>query len=192
VRQPPPSLAERKPLTISRFLLPRIASLSSVSPNGHVPILVVPYSHTVDETITTKFKAIPESAAITSFLDQASIRSSTHSAPSLSPATVQRSGMQKELIELVHEDKVDPNVLMLSFRDEAERKKGAEGLPGGFLKGRQEALERYAKEVGESDQRLAKFYKDKIAVRRYFLADQLSSSTLSTLDFESPFSSSSH
>lgn len=136
-----------------------------VSPNGHVPVLVVPYSHTTDETISTKFKAISESSAITAFLDQASIRSSTHSAPSLSPATVQRSSTQKELIELVHETKVDPNDLMLGFRDEAERKKGLEGLPGGFLKGRQAALERYAKEVGESDQRLAKWYKDKIAVR---------------------------
>ncbi|GAA5849826.1 hypothetical protein JCM8547_000578 [Rhodosporidiobolus lusitaniae] len=134
-----------------------------ISPEGHVPVLVVPYAHTVEDGITTKYKAIHGSSAVTSFLDEATNRSVSHSAPSLSPATVARAASQKEIIELVHKDEYDPNVLLLSFRTEEERKKGAEGLPGGFLKGRQEALERYAKEVEvEGDEKLNVFYAKKI------------------------------
>ncbi|GAA5885818.1 hypothetical protein JCM6882_007572 [Rhodosporidiobolus microsporus] len=141
-----------------------------ISPEGKVPVLVVPYAHTVEEGITTKFKAITGSAAVTDFLDQATIRSSTHQAPSLSPATVQRASAQKELIELVHKDEVDPNLLLLSFRDDKEREAKLGALPGGFLKGRQEALERYAKEVGDSDAKLKAFYEKKIAENGGLLA----------------------
>ncbi|GAA5830858.1 hypothetical protein JCM11251_001099 [Rhodosporidiobolus azoricus] len=141
-----------------------------ISPEGKVPVLVVPYAHTVEEGITTKFKAITGSNAITDFLDTATLGSSAHQAPSLSPATVQRSAVQKELIELVHKDDVDPNLLLLSFRDDKEREAKLGQLPGGFLKGRQEALERYAKEVGDSDPKLKEFYQKKIAENGGLLA----------------------
>jgi hypothetical protein len=70
------------------------------------------------------------------------------------------------LIEHIHAPYApDPNALLLSFRDEDERKLKLGGLPGKFLKGRQVALERYAKEAGVEDGRLAAFYERKIKVR---------------------------
>ncbi|BGP15734.1 hypothetical protein JCM10213_007971 [Rhodosporidiobolus nylandii] len=134
-----------------------------INPEGHVPVLVVPYAHTVEDGIQTKFKAICGSVAVTEFLDTATLRSSTHPAPSLSPATVERASRQKEILEFIHKADVDPNMLMLSCRDEAEGKQKLEGMAGGFLKGRQEALERYAAEVGDSDSKLKEFYAKKIA-----------------------------
>ncbi|GAA6020849.1 hypothetical protein JCM10207_001680 [Rhodosporidiobolus poonsookiae] len=133
-----------------------------INPEGLCPTLVVPYAHTVEDGIPTKFKAIKGTVAVADFLDQSTIRSSAHAAPSLSPATVQRSAEQKDVIELVHKEEVDPNVLMLSWRNDDERKQKLGGLAGGFLKGRQEALERYAKEVGDSDASLKAFYTKKI------------------------------
>lgn len=59
----------------------------------------------------------------------------------------------------------DPNTLLLSFRTEEERKAKAAGVPGKFLKGRQEALEKYAKEsegTKDASGRLAAFYEAKI------------------------------
>jgi len=69
------------------------------------------------------------------------------------------------LIAHVHKEEApDPNSILLSFRNEQERDVKFKGLVGGFLKGRQEALERYAKEVGDSDTKLKAFYEKKIAV----------------------------
>ncbi|GAA6027743.1 hypothetical protein JCM8097_008012 [Rhodosporidiobolus ruineniae] len=133
-----------------------------INPQGTVPVLVVPWAHTVEEGIQTKYKAITGSQAVCDFLDQATLRSSAHSAPALSPATIARAAAQKDLIELVHKEDVDPNLLLLSFRDENEAKTKFGGLVGGFLKGRQEALERFVKEVGDSDARLKEFYQKKI------------------------------
>ncbi|GAA6013504.1 hypothetical protein JCM11491_006103 [Sporobolomyces phaffii] len=134
-----------------------------LSPSGHVPVLVVPYEHTLDDTIPTKFRALSGTKDICDFLDLSSTRSATHHAPALSPATVQRSADSKELIAHVHtEEAPDPNKLLLSFRTEQERDAKFNGLVGGFLKGRQSALERYAKEVGDSDARLKVFYEKKI------------------------------
>lgn len=63
----------------------------------------------------------------------------------------------------MHGDQVDPNALLLVWRDEAERKAKAEGLPATFLRGRQEALERYSREVSAaSDAKLSEFYANKL------------------------------
>lgn len=62
----------------------------------------------------------------------------------------------------MHRDDVNPNTLLLLWRSEDERQAKLGGMVGGFLKGRQEALERYAKEVGSSDAKLKEFYEGKI------------------------------
>ncbi|GAA5859963.1 hypothetical protein JCM1840_001818 [Sporobolomyces johnsonii] len=135
-----------------------------LAPAGHVPTLVVPYEHTLVDEIATKFRAIQGTTAICDFLDTSTTRSATHSAPALSPATVQRAADSKELIAHVHgDDGPDPNKLMLSFRDEKERDTKWKGMVGGFLKGRQAALERYSKEVGDGDAKLRDFYQKKLA-----------------------------
>lgn len=135
-----------------------------LSPEGHIPVLVVPYEHTLDDTIPTKFRALTGTKDICDFLDLSSTRSATHHAPALSPATVQRSADSKELIAHVHhENAPDPNKLLLSFRNEQERDVKYKGMLGGFLQGRQAALERYAKQVGNSDAKLNAFYEKKIA-----------------------------
>ncbi|GAA6047019.1 hypothetical protein JCM3770_004154 [Rhodotorula araucariae] len=132
-----------------------------INPEGHVPSLVVPYEHTLDDGVKTKYKAVTGTVAVCNFLDQ-STNTSSFSAPSLSPATIESSGASKDLIEHIHQDSVNPNTLMLLWRTEDERKQKLAGLAGGFLKGRQEALERYAKEVGDSDAKLQAFYAKKI------------------------------
>lgn len=134
----------------------------AVNPKGTVPALVVPYAHTVDEGISTKFKALCSTEEICDFLDRSTTKSAQFSAPALSPATIQNADLQKEIIARVHGDEVDPNALLLVWRDEAERKAKAEGLPATFLRGRQEALERYAREVSSNDAKLSEFYSNKL------------------------------
>lgn len=56
-------------------------------------------------------------------------------------------------------------MLGLSWRTEAERDAKARGFAGKFLEGRQNALERYSKEAGDDDARLAAFYQLKLKVR---------------------------
>ncbi|GAA5943174.1 glutathione S-transferase family protein [Sporobolomyces koalae] len=142
-----------------------------LSPSGHVPVLVVPYEHTLDDTIPTKFRALTGTKDICDFLDLSSTRSATHHAPALSPATVQRSADSKELIAHIHtEDAPDPNKLFLSFRTEQERDAKFNGMVGGFLKGRQEALERYAREVDGTDTRLKIFYEKKLLENGHLIA----------------------
>lgn len=70
----------------------------------------------------------------------------------------------RTLIELLHGEKApDPNFLLMSFRNEAERKAKLAGIPGKFLKGRQEALEGFREEVKDGgDERLKMFYENKI------------------------------
>ncbi|GAA5963719.1 hypothetical protein JCM8115_004253 [Rhodotorula mucilaginosa] len=133
-----------------------------INPKGTVPALVVPYAHTVDEGISTKFKALCSTEEICDFLDRSTTKSAQFSAPALSPATIQNADLQKEIIARVHGDEVDPNALLLVWRDEAERKAKAEGLPATFLRGRQEALERYAREVSSNDAKLSEFYSNKL------------------------------
>ncbi|GAA6062497.1 hypothetical protein JCM10212_006346 [Sporobolomyces blumeae] len=135
-----------------------------LSPNGHVPVLVVPYEHTLDDTIPTKFRALCGTKDICDFLDASSTRSTSHHSPALSPATVQRSADSKEVIEHVHRDDApDPNKILLSFRNDDERDAKYHGMVGAFLKGRQDALERYSKEVGEGETKLKAFYEQKLA-----------------------------
>ncbi|GAA5990892.1 hypothetical protein JCM10908_000067 [Rhodotorula pacifica] len=132
-----------------------------INPKGTVPALVVPYAHTVDEGISTKFKAICSTSEICDFLDRSTTKTAQFSAPALSPATIQNSDLSKEIIARVHADDVDPNALLLVWRNEDERKAKAGGLPATFLRGRQEALERYAAEES-SDSKLKEFYANKI------------------------------
>lgn len=137
-----------------------------LNPAGTVPCLVVPYEHTLDDGVKTKFKALCNTKDVVQFLDT-STNSSSFAAPSLSPATIEGSSTSKELIEHIHQDSIDPNTLLLVWRNEDERKAKAGGLPGGFLRGRQDALERYAKEAGDSDPKLKAFYDKKIQVRPF-------------------------
>ncbi|GAA5863422.1 hypothetical protein JCM3774_005286 [Rhodotorula dairenensis] len=142
----------------------------TINPKGTVPALVVPYAHTVDEGISTKFKALCSTEEICDFLDRSTTKSAQFSAPALSPATIQNADLQKEIIARVHGDHVDPNALLLVWRNEAERKAKAGGLPATFLRGRQEALERYSREVGSSDSRLSEFYATKLKENGNLLA----------------------
>jgi len=48
------------------------------------------------------------------------------------------------LLELVHEDKIDPNFFMLAVRNEEELKAKSASVPGLFLRSRQKTLERVA------------------------------------------------
>lgn len=48
----------------------------------------------------------------------------------------------KKFIEMVHESNHDPNDLFILPTSEEERKTKAEGMVGGFLRGRQEALDK--------------------------------------------------
>lgn len=135
------------------------------SPTGTVPALVAPYSHTTSADLPTKYKSLTTTIEIADFLD-ASTLTTSHPAPSLSPATIQGSADSTFFIQLVHSESApDPNALLLSFRSEEERKAKLGDVPGKFLKGRQEALERYAKESeGSPDAsgRLATFYENKL------------------------------
>jgi len=71
------------------------------------------------------------------------------------------------LITHVHKEEApDPNKFLLGFRNEQERDVKFKGMVGGFLKGRQEALERYSKEVGDKDAKLSAFYEKKLLVSR--------------------------
>lgn len=149
--------------------LTRPLVLLSVNPKGTVPSLVAPYEHTTSPDIPSKYKSLNDTTQICDFLDSATLSSrSHHLAPSLSPATVQGSTDSKAIIELVHKEDVDPNFLLLSLRNDDERKAKLAGLPGQFLKGRQQALERYQTENASQggDSRFASFYEQKIKVRK--------------------------
>ena len=71
------------------------------------------------------------------------------------------------MITHVHKEEApDPNKFLLGFRNEQERELKFKGMVGGFLKGRQAALERYSKEVGDKDAKLSAFYEKKLLVSR--------------------------
>ncbi|KAM0787382.1 hypothetical protein ACM66B_003467 [Microbotryomycetes sp. NB124-2] len=133
-----------------------------ISPKGTVPALVAPFEHTVTPEVPTKFKALADSVEIAKFLDESTLSpSAQHTAPKLSPATVQGSTDVKYFVELVHKaDAPDPNFLLLSLRNDEERQAKNANLPGNFLRGRQEALERYQNEDGAAA--FKSFYETKI------------------------------
>ncbi|KAL8277467.1 hypothetical protein RQP46_010189 [Phenoliferia psychrophenolica] len=140
-------------------------------PGGTIPVLVAPYSHTLTSSLSTKFRALTSTVEICTFLDHSTNGPSAHSAPSLSPATMQGSTDSTFIIDLVHSPTApDPNMLGISWRNEKERDLKAAGFPGKFLQGRQNALERYSKEAGEDDARLAAFYKLKLQENGSLLA----------------------
>lgn len=146
---------------------------------------MAPYEHTVGEDLPTKYKSLtstvevssrvrttkaeadPERTQVCAFLDSATLTTS-HPAPSLSPATIQGSADSTWAIELVHGPSApDPNALLLSFRTDEERQVKLNNVPGAFLKGRQAALLRYQKEseadgTPDASGRLASFYENKI------------------------------
>lgn len=143
---------------------PTVTVLTSnkVQPKATLPVLVLPLEITVDETIPTKYRAVTNTIDVVSFLDTATL-SSSFSAPSLSPATVQGSNDAKALIERVHApDAPDPNALLLSFRDDSERKAKLDQIAGPFLRGRIAAIEKFA---AENDPKLAAFYAQKLQAR---------------------------
>ncbi|SCV70997.1 BQ2448_3759 [Microbotryum intermedium] len=143
----------------------------TINPRGSVPTLVAPYEHTTTPDLPTKYKALTDSIEICQFLDSSTSRSTTFQSPSLTPATVQGSSESKFWVEHVHgPDAADPNAFLMSFRTDDERKAKNAHLPGEFLRGRQRALEKYAKEAGERDTRLAAFYDNKIKENGSLLA----------------------
>ncbi|KZT42559.1 hypothetical protein SISSUDRAFT_1116836 [Sistotremastrum suecicum HHB10207 ss-3] len=65
-----------------------------------------------------------------------------------------------KIIDLVHEDSVDPNFALLLSRNEEELSAKGQSVPGMFLKNRQEALEKYAPTAPPE---LKSFYDAKLA-----------------------------
>ncbi|KAJ8091602.1 hypothetical protein PM082_020832 [Marasmius tenuissimus] len=62
---------------------------------------------------------------------------------------IKRSGKDvkpghRELLDKIHEGRLNPNFALLLSRSEEERKAKAQGIPGAFLSGRQAALEKYS------------------------------------------------
>jgi len=53
------------------------------------------------------------------------------------------------IIEEVHLDAHDPNAMLLSARDDEDRTAKINGIPKGFLEGRQKALDKYAPDAPE-------------------------------------------
>ncbi|KAG8884572.1 hypothetical protein FRB97_003869 [Tulasnella sp. 331] len=70
-------------------------------------------------------------------------------------------------VERIHGDDVDPNFAFASARNDQELKAKGEGLPGILVRGRQAALERFAK---SSPTNLAPFYKSKLQENTFSLA----------------------
>ncbi|KAJ6577504.1 hypothetical protein B0H19DRAFT_1120164 [Mycena capillaripes] len=72
------------------------------------------------------------------------------------------------IIELIHEDKYDPNFAMLLARNEAELTANNNGFPGLYLSHRQAALERYSQGPGAEPYKA--FYQVKLAQNGEMLA----------------------
>lgn len=147
-----------------------------VSPKGTIPALVAPYEHTTGPSIETKFKSFTDTTSICQFLDASTLgfgnpsTNSSITSPSLSPATVQGSSESKAIIDRLHdlESGPDPNRLLMSFRNDAERKMKWGGGASAFLLGRQRALINYRKEGEvEEDPNLNRFYDFKMKVSSF-------------------------
>ncbi|KAH7345435.1 hypothetical protein B0J17DRAFT_764098 [Rhizoctonia solani] len=125
-------------------------SFLRINPKGTIPTLVAPLSTTLDASSETKYRALTDTVSVLDFLDKSrSNLSKTHTtsqkpAPSLSPATVEASGLSKTLIDLVHAPEVDPNFLLLTVKDESELKEKSDGFIGKtYILGRAKAMEEY-------------------------------------------------
>lgn len=125
-------------------------SFLRINPKGTVPTLVAPLANTLDAASETKYRALTDTVSVLDFLDKSrSNLSKTHTtsqkpAPSLSPATVDASGLSTTLIKLVHADENDPNFLIVACKDEAELKEKAAGFVGQtYILGRAKAMDEY-------------------------------------------------
>ncbi|KAJ1311890.1 hypothetical protein OPQ81_010350 [Rhizoctonia solani] len=125
-------------------------SFLRINPKGTIPTLVAPLSNTLDAASETKYRALTDTVSVLDFLDKSrSNLSKTHTtsqkpAPSLSPATVEASGLSTTLIKLVHSPEVDPNFLIIAAKDESELKEKSDGFVGKtYVAGRAKAMEEY-------------------------------------------------
>jgi hypothetical protein len=113
-----------------------------------VPTLVVPIENTLHADMEVRFKALTDSEAIVNFLDKSRstfFRTHTTSAapaPSLAPATVAFAATTKAVVDILHSDAADPNILFyLAGKDDAQLAAAAPNiLP--FVLGRRDALVR--------------------------------------------------
>ena len=138
-----------------------------------MPALVVPYESGSSAEGSSLFKSLTTTKEICTFLDSSTLSSAVHS-PVFSPATIIGTTEQQAIIDFLHSSESDPNFIFMSFRTEEERKKKNAGPQGAFVRGRQEALLRFAKGAGDDDARLAVFYENKIKVcRRISFANAL-------------------
>ncbi len=122
-----------------------------INSKGTVPTLVVPLLETTSAEVDTKFRALTDTKAILEFLDKSRSQNTLASsaveegkelapAPVLAPATIEGKAVSDEIIALVHDAKVDPNFLLLGIRSEADLSSAVSGLPGTFVKNRNNAL----------------------------------------------------
>lgn len=167
-----------------------------INANATIPTLVVPLAETISSEVDTKFRAITGTQAVIEFLDKSrnvqvlDARGESHTnsaqnagtanvnpAPMLSPATVEAKAEGDRLIKLVTADNVDPNMLLLSARNqqELEKQRSDGAMQMEFCRNRLAALQKYKGEAQASasstenprtqqqNTALLKWYDDKIA-----------------------------
>lgn len=92
-------------------------SFLRINPKGTIPTLVVPLEKTLAPEDDHRYKALTDTKSILEFLDKSrSAMSHTHTtssapAPALAPATVALSSTAKTIIDLLHSEEADPNLL---------------------------------------------------------------------------------
>ncbi|KAJ6509510.1 hypothetical protein C8R47DRAFT_1315120 [Mycena vitilis] len=132
-------------------------SFLRLNPKGTVPTLVVPFRDSLADDVESRYKALTDTKAIISLLDQSrsplsrTRTTSTAPAPSLAPATIAFSSASSALVDILHADEISPDILTFAnARDNASLKALAKSsVP--LLVGRQEALKKHISdaEAGE-------------------------------------------
>lgn len=125
-----------------------------INSKGTVPTLVVPLLETTSAEVDTKFRAINDTKAILEFLDRSRcsntvVGANGAPAPILAPATIQGKEDSDDIINIVHQESVDPNFLLLGLRSLAELAGKRQALPGVFVKNRYQALQEQLKAISQ-------------------------------------------
>ncbi|KAF8078647.1 hypothetical protein FPV67DRAFT_1465941 [Lyophyllum atratum] len=126
-----------------------------LNPNATVPTLVVPMQKTLADDVESRYKALTDTETIIEFLDKSrSAMSRTHTtstapAPALAPATIAFATKSKSIIDDLHSEDANPNLLKyINARNQAALQSLAgETLP--VLTHRQKALAKYLSEAEE-------------------------------------------
>jgi len=114
-----------------------------INPNGTVPTLI-----SDGKTFTDSTTVVSEILRIAPHPPRISAHTST------------------SLVEEIHASAHDPNATLLFARDDADREAKINGLPKGFLEGRQKALDKYVQSPGD----FKKFLEQKQAGNKQLLA----------------------